>query len=38
VERLGVACATDAFSQVMKEFWPDVKRALFYRHGARQRE
>ena len=32
VERLGIACATDAFSQVMKEFWPDVKRALFHRH------
>ena len=32
IERLGVACATDAFSQVMKEFWPDVKHALFHRH------
>jgi len=32
VERLGVALATDAFSQVMKEFWPDVKHALFHRH------
>jgi hypothetical protein len=32
VERLGIACATDAFSQVMKEFWPDVKHALFHRH------
>jgi len=29
IERLGIACATDAFSQVMKEFWPDVKRKLF---------
>jgi hypothetical protein len=28
-ERLGVALATDAFSQVAKEFWPDVKRKLF---------
>jgi len=27
-QRLGIACATDAFSQVMKEFWPDVKRKL----------
>jgi hypothetical protein len=32
IERLGIACATDAFSQVMKEFWPDVKRKLFRRH------
>jgi hypothetical protein len=30
-ERLGIACATDAFSQVMKELWPDVKRRLFHR-------
>ena len=32
IERLGIACATDAFSQVMKEFWPDVKHKLFHRH------
>src|SRR5450755_747211 len=32
IERLGIALATDAFSQVMKEFWPDVKRKLFHRH------
>jgi hypothetical protein len=32
VERLGIACATDAFSQEMKEFWPDVKHFLFHRH------
>jgi len=32
IGRLGIACATDAFSQVMKEFWPDVKHALFHRH------
>lgn len=32
IERLGIACATDAFSQAMKEFWPDVKHALFHRH------
>jgi len=31
-ERLGIACATDAFSQVMKEFWPDVKHWMFHRH------
>jgi len=34
IERLGIACATDAFSQVMKEFWPDVKHWLFHRHDA----
>jgi hypothetical protein len=32
VERLVIACATDAFSQEMKEFWPDVKHWLFHRH------
>jgi hypothetical protein len=32
IERLGIACATDAFSQIGKEFWPDVKRKLFHRH------
>jgi len=35
-ERLGIACATDAFSQEMKEFWPDVKHFLFHRHDADQ--
>jgi hypothetical protein len=34
IQRLGIACATDAFSQVAKEFWPDVKHALFHRHDA----
>jgi hypothetical protein len=29
LERLFVACGTDAFSNVLKEFWPDVKRKLF---------
>jgi hypothetical protein len=29
VEKLGVAVATDAFSQVLKEFWPDIKHKLF---------
>lgn len=28
VERLFIACGTDAFSNVLKEFWPDVKRWL----------
>ncbi|MFN7993684.1 MAG: hypothetical protein U0Q18_08795 [Bryobacteraceae bacterium] len=31
VEKLGIQLATDAFSQVMKEFWPDVKRRLFHK-------
>jgi hypothetical protein len=29
VEKLGVQVATDAFSQVLKEFWPDLKNKLF---------
>jgi len=29
LEKLGVQVATDAFSQVLKEFWPDWKRKLF---------
>jgi hypothetical protein len=29
VQRLFIACGTDAFSNVLKEFWPDVKRKLF---------
>ena len=29
VEKLGIAVATDAFSQVLKEFWPDIKHKLF---------
>ena len=32
LQKLGIQLATDAFSQVMKEFWPDVKRRLFHRH------
>ena len=32
IERLAIACATDGFSQEMKEFWPDVKHWLFHRH------
>jgi hypothetical protein len=31
-ERLGTYLATDALSQVLKEFWPDVKRKYFERH------
>jgi hypothetical protein len=32
-EKLVIQCATDAFSNVLKEFWPDVKR---YLHRKRQ--
>lgn len=28
-EKLLVAVATDAFSNVLKEFWPDIKQKLF---------
>jgi len=34
VEKLLVQCATDAFSNVLKEFWPDVKRHFQRRHEA----
>jgi len=33
LERLLIACATDAFSNVLKEFWPDVKRKL-HKHAS----
>jgi hypothetical protein len=29
----GIQIATDAVSQVGKEFWPDVKRHVFHRHA-----
>jgi hypothetical protein len=32
VSRLAQDLATDAISQVLKEFWPDVKRKFFQRH------
>ncbi len=28
IQKLGIAVGTDAFSQVLKEFWPDIKRKL----------
>jgi hypothetical protein len=28
VQRLGTQLATDAFSQILKEFWPDIKRKI----------
>jgi hypothetical protein len=30
-QKLMIQCATDAFSNVLKEFWPDVKRKLFHK-------
>ena len=33
LERLLIACATDAFSNVLKEFWPDVKRKFQKHHN-----
>jgi len=30
VTKLLIACGTDAFSNVLKEFWPDVKRKLHH--------
>jgi hypothetical protein len=32
LSRLGQDLATDAISQILKEFWPDVKRKFFQRH------
>jgi len=32
IQKLLVACGTDAFSDVLKEFWPDVKRHFERRH------
>ena len=31
-EKLGISLATDAFSNVLKEFWPDVKRYWHRKH------
>ncbi|MEO7141915.1 MAG: hypothetical protein ABI165_00255 [Bryobacteraceae bacterium] len=33
-QKLCVQVATDAFSNVLKEFWPDLKQHVFHRHGA----
>jgi hypothetical protein len=32
LSRLGQELATDSISQILKEFWPDVKRKFFHRH------
>ena len=29
IQKLGIAVGTDAFSQVLKEFWPDIKNKFF---------
>jgi hypothetical protein len=34
VQKLGIQLATDAFSNVLKEFWPDVKRHFQKKQGA----
>jgi hypothetical protein len=34
LEKWGTQIATDMFSNVLKEFWPDVKRRYFSRHHA----
>ena len=34
LEKLGLQLGTDAISNVLKEFWPDVKRRLHHRHPA----
>jgi hypothetical protein len=31
-QRVGTQFATDAFSQVLKEFWPDIKQKFFTHH------
>ena len=33
LQRFSTQLATDAFSQVLKEFWPDIKRKYFDRHA-----
>jgi len=38
VERLATQLGTDSFSQVLKEFWPDVKRKVFKRGPSLQAE
>jgi len=34
IEKLGVQVATDAFSNVLKEFWPDIKKKWFVKKSA----
>jgi hypothetical protein len=32
LQKLALQCGTDALSNILKEFWPDVKRKFFSRH------
>ncbi len=34
MQRMGTAIATDAISNVLKEFWPDIKKKISHRHTA----
>lgn len=34
VQKLGIQVATDAFSNVLKEFWPDIKKKMFKKKGS----
>ncbi len=38
VQKLSMQLATDAFSNVLKEFWPDIRRRLHHRHAAEVEE
>jgi hypothetical protein len=38
VAKLGQQLGTDAVSQVLKEFWPDVKHWLFRNHRATEEQ
>jgi hypothetical protein len=33
IQRLGLQLGTDAISNVLKEFWPDIKRRFSHRHS-----
>jgi len=37
MEKWGTQIATDMFSNVLKEFWPDIKRRYFAKHHASDR-
>jgi hypothetical protein len=36
LQKLGLQLGTDAFSNVLKEFWPDIKHRFFEKHSAPQ--
>jgi len=33
-DRMGTAIATDTISNILKEFWPDIKRKYWHKHGS----